>query len=109
RPPCSPGPWRPRSPRRAGPLPLQVDSTNFRVHYQSDAVNLSTYAITATEAGDIAALAERALAAETAAGDPMPPSDGVLGGDGRIDIYVEDFSSFPGVLGTTSPDFISPT
>ena len=82
-----------------------VDSTNFRVHYQSDAVNLSTYAITATQAGDIAALAERALAAETADGYPMPPSDGALGGDGRIDIYVEDFSSFPGVLGTTSRGF----
>ncbi len=94
---------------RDGSLPLQVDSTNFRVHYQSDAVNLSTYAITATQAGDIAALAERALAAETADGYPMPPSDGALGGDGRIDIYVEDFSSFPGVLGTTSPDFVAPT
>ncbi|MGZ8717419.1 MAG: hypothetical protein ACXWYO_09940, partial [Gaiellaceae bacterium] len=78
-------------------LPFQLDSSNFRVHYQSD--SLSAYAITQTQAGDIAALAERALAAETADGYPRPLSDGVLGGDGKIDLYVEDFSASAGVLG----------
>jgi hypothetical protein len=75
-------------------LPLQVDSLNFRVHYQSDHMAFATWAITQTQAGDIAARAERALAAQTADGYPRPMSDGALGGDGKIDIYVQDFSSF---------------
>ena len=84
-------------------LPFQLDSVNFRVHYQSDTPPLPTtvWAITQTQAGDIAALAERALAAELAVGYARPPSDGVRGGDGRIDIYVEDYTLLPGVLGAT--------
>ena len=108
------GPALAAMPRDAG-LPYQLDSTNFRVHYHSSldpAAPVS--AITDTQAGDIAALAERALAAETADGYPRPLSDGVAGGDGRIDIYVEDYTTLPGALassgwdvdGLTSPGFI---
>ena len=76
-----------------------------RVHYQSDA-QLQHLRDHATQAGDIAALAERALAAETADGYPMPLSDGALdSADDRIDIYVEDFRSFPGVLGDDEMGF----
>jgi len=88
-----------------GTLPFQLDSTNFRVHYQSDTgPGAPASAITETQAGDIAALAERALAAELADGYARPLSDGVLGGDGRIDIYVEDYTSLPGVLASARWD-----
>lgn len=90
---------------RDGSLPFTLDSTNFRVHYHSDKDPLAPKsAITQTQAGDIAALAERALAAEVADGYPRPLSDGVLGGDGRIDIYVEDYTLAPGVLGSADWD-----
>src|SRR4051812_45883358 len=81
---------------RPGPVqfPFTLDSTHFRVHYQSDLVLNSGYAITQTTAGDIATLAERAYAAELADGFPAPVSDGLLGGDGRIDIYVDDLTLF---------------
>jgi hypothetical protein len=72
-------------------LPQVLDSTNFRVHYQSDHISFPTWSITETQAGDVAAMAERALALDIAAGYPRPLSDGALGGDGRIDIYVRDF------------------
>jgi hypothetical protein len=84
---------------RDGSLPFHLDSPNFRVHYQSDLSCCSGSAITQTQAGDIAALAERALTQETADGYPRPLSDVAVDGDARIDIYVEDYSSFPGVLG----------
>jgi hypothetical protein len=91
-------------------LPYAVDSVNFRVHYQSNRLGPSgIYAITETQAGDIAALAERALTAELADGYPRPLSDGTLGGDGRIDIYVEDYSKYPGVLGAADWDTFAPT
>src|SRR5436305_4437104 len=76
----------------AGALPFTLDSTHFRVHYQSDLIVNSTYAITQTMAGDIAVLAERAYSAELADGFAAPVSDGILGGDGRIDIYVDDLT-----------------
>jgi hypothetical protein len=91
---------------RPGPvqLPFTLDSTHFRVHYQSDLVLNSGYAITQTTAGDIATLAERAYTAELADGFPAPVSDGALGGDGRIDIYVDDLTPFGNPLGLTIPD-----
>jgi hypothetical protein len=74
-------------------LPFSLDSAggHFQVHYQSDvnpAKNPLTagWAITETQAGDIAALAERAYAKELADGYAAPPNDG----DGRIDLYVTD-------------------
>jgi hypothetical protein len=88
---------------RPAALPFTLGSTHFLVHYQSDLINNPTYAITQTTAGDIAALAERAYGAELADGYPAPMSDGALGGDGRIDIYVEDLSA-GGALALTVPD-----
>ncbi len=73
-----------------------LGSTHFLVHFTTDITNHATFAITATEAGDIAALAERAYTAETADGYAAPPSDlgiGPGGGDNRIDIYVQGVSS----------------
>ena len=97
------------APIRDDALPFHLDSVNFRVHYQSANPPASAYPITQTQAGDIAALAERALAAETADGYPRPLDDGGAGGDGRIDIYVEDFSDAPGVLGDAVWDNNAPT
>ena len=81
-----------------------LGTTHFIVHYQSDTT--STDGITQTQAGDVAALAERAYSIETGDGYPAPPSDAPHGGDGRIDIYVR--TQPDGVAGVTVPDF-SPT
>ena len=90
-------------------VPFTIQTPHFVVHYQSDLVNKAPFAITQTMGGDVAALAERAYAAETADGFPAPPSDGVLGGDGRIDIYVDD--PVGSALALTVPDDLaaSPT
>jgi Family of unknown function (DUF6055) len=103
-------------PALAGPrpapaaLPNTVGSTNFLVHFQSDKVNAAGYAITQTTAGDIAAMAERALAAELADGYAAPLSDAGAGGDNRLDIYVDDLSGM-GALAYTDSDntAVSPT
>ncbi|MGH3051142.1 MAG: hypothetical protein ACRDLK_13375, partial [Gaiellaceae bacterium] len=89
----------------AGDLPNTLGTTHFLVHYQSDTVDADTmaWAITQTQAGDIAANAEKAYAAETADGYAAPLSDGTLGGDSRIDIYVFDLSD-TGALGITYAD-----
>jgi Family of unknown function (DUF6055) len=89
--------------------PNQLGSPHFLVHYMSDNTPLSCdvkKAITETQAGDILGYAEDAYAAEIGTyGFPAPPSDGVLGGDSRIDIYVTDEdSSATGTLGVTWPD-----
>ena len=81
-------------------LPFTVSTAHFVVHYSSDPLAMGTYIISQTTAGDVAALAERAYAAELADGFPAPPADGALGGDGRIDIYVDN----PGALADTVPD-----
>jgi hypothetical protein len=87
--------------RPAG-FPFTLDSTHFAVHYQSDTT--TSYAITQTTAGDIAALAERAYNAELADGFSAPVSDAGLGGDNRIDIYVDDLTPLGNPLGVTIPD-----
>jgi len=89
--------------------PNQLGSPHFLVHYMSDNTPLSCdvkKAITETQAGDILGYAEDAYAAEIGTyGFPVPPSDGALGGDSRIDIYVTDEdSSATGTLGVTWPD-----
>jgi hypothetical protein len=73
-----------------------LGTPHFVIHYSSDAT--SAAAITQTQAGDIAALAERAYAAETAAGYPAPRTDEIDDQDPRVDIYVDDISS-TGALG----------
>ncbi len=93
---------------RPGGTPFTVGSSHFLVHYQSDLVVNPTWAITQTTAGDIAARAERAYAAELADGYAAPLSDGGLGGDNRIDIYVSDLSAFQGVLGEAEWDVNAP-
>jgi hypothetical protein len=83
-------------PASAAPTPVdpslihEIDTAHFIVHFTTDTTK--GFAITATEAGDIAAYAERAYKAETADGYAAPPSDlgfGPGGADGRIDIFVQ--------------------
>lgn len=83
-----------------------LGTTHFLVHFSTDTAN--TFAITATEASDAAGMAERALSSEMADGYPMPPSDGGLGGDNRIDIYVQDIGQF-GEAGEADPDNAGPS
>ena len=79
-------------------LPQSVTSAHFVVHYTADTTD-PAYA-TQTQAGDLAALAEQALTVETGWGYNPPPDDG----DGHTDIYVLDFSPWPGVGGYAIPD-----
>ena len=83
-------------------LPDTIGSTHFLVHFQTNPV--APAPISATQAGDLASLAERAYSAEIADGFTAPPSDGALGGDGRIDLYVADLASFGGALAVSIPD-----
>src|SRR5437868_14898962 len=83
------GPALAAFPRPAG-LPDTLGSTHFLVHYQSDPS--SNYKISQTQAGDVAAPAERAYTAQLADGDPLPRPDGVLAGDYRLDIYVAELT-----------------
>lgn len=86
-------------PDPSGPAPtFTLSTTHFLVHYESGAGS----GITETMAGDVAAMAERSYEAELSAGFPAPVSDGTLGGDGRIDIYVDNPGG--GALGATVPD-----
>jgi hypothetical protein len=94
---------------RPGGSTFVVESANFRVHYQSDTFLAPLYGISQTQAGDIAARAERALVAEMADGYPRPMSDGVLGSNGKIDIYVVDLTAFTGVAGFAKWDADNPT
>src|SRR3954447_18559389 len=71
-------------------LPYTLTTIHFAVHYTG----------TETQAGDVAALAEQALTTETGWGYNAPPDDG----DGHIDIYVADLTSWPGVGGFAVPD-----
>ncbi len=90
-----------------------LGSPHFLVHYASDASASSCapkMAITETTAGDVLGWAEKAYTAEFGYGFPTPPSDGVLGGDARIDIYVVDFApGTTGIIGETFPDGGSPS
>lgn len=85
---------------------LSLATPHFVVHYLTDPATHA--AITETQAGDIGAYAERAYAAYSAEGYPAPLSDGALGGDSRIDIYVQDLSEL-GVLGLAVPDSVGTT
>jgi hypothetical protein len=86
-------------------LPYSLGTPHFLVHYESDP--LTAFAITQTQAGDVAARAERAYAAELADGYPAPPGDGALGGDARLDIYVVDLTVAK-ALGLTFGDNANP-
>jgi hypothetical protein len=80
-------------------LPFTAQSDHFTVHYASDPAAY-TATISQTLAGDLAALAEHAYGVELAQGYPAPASDGGLGGDSRIDIYVTTVD--PGLWGYAS-------
>ena len=75
-----------------------ITTTHFVVHYYTDPTQ-ADYS-TETQAGDVAAYAERAYALETGWGYPPPLDDG----DGHIDIYLNDLSGMPGVIGYAEPD-----
>jgi len=77
---------------------LASQAGHVLVHYDSDPT-AADYT-TETEAGDLAAYAERALSTEESWGFRAPIDDG----DGRIDIYVSDLSALPGVTGLAHPD-----
>jgi hypothetical protein len=90
------------TPAAAAPVRPASDQTlttaHFAVHYYTDST-AADYS-TATEAGDIAAYAERSYTTETGWGFPAPVNDG----DGLIDIYLDDLSGLPGVIGYVVPD-----
>jgi hypothetical protein len=71
-------------------LANSLTTQHFVIHYTK----------TERQAGDLAALAERAYALETGWGFAAPPDDG----DGHIDLYVVDLSGTPGVLGAALQD-----
>lgn len=97
----------------AGAVPIprppgdhQITTAHFVVHYYTDPASADY--TTETQAGDVAAYAERAYTLETGWGYPAPLDDG----DGHIDIYLEDLSSLSGVIGYAEPDgafpYVSP-
>jgi hypothetical protein len=77
-----------------------LGTTHFLVHFTSDTAH--AFALTATDAADIGNAAEQDLAAEMANGYPAPLGDGGLGGDNRIDIYVQTLPA--GESGEADPD-----
>lgn len=88
------------------PRPLSdqsITTAHFVIHYYTDP-STSNYS-TETQAGDIAAYAERAYTLETGWGMPAPLDDG----DGHIDIYLVDMSGFPGIIGLAEPDGAAPS
>ena len=80
-------------------LDYSISSDHFTVHFDSDPLTPLSYA-TYTQASDLAAMAEQALATEQSWGYPAPPDDG----DGHIDIYIVDLSGLPGVAGLAFPE-----
>lgn len=71
----------------SGPM-LVYESPNFRIHYT---LNGQDAALSEDFIAYVAETAEEAWKAEvTVMGWPVPPDDGILGGDGRFDIYVKD-------------------
>src|SRR5438874_1069535 len=101
-------------PAAAVPLPRpagdhQITTAHVVVHYYTDldpttglpALDYST----ATQAGDVAAYAERAYALYASWGFRPPANDG----DGHVDIYLIDLSTLPGVIGYAEPDGVGPS
>jgi hypothetical protein len=81
-------------------FPQAVQTTHVVVQYTTD--RLVPGAITDTQAGEIASLAEQAYAAAAAVGYTIP-GDGGLGGDPRVDIRILPLAG-AGVLADTRPD-----
>lgn len=81
-------------------LTRTLGTTHFLVHYTTD--KAKAFAVTDTQAGDVGALAERALSAELADGYSAPPPDAGFGGDNRVDIFLQGIAS-QGELGEADP------
>jgi hypothetical protein len=82
---------------RPGPGTYQLGSSHFIVHYEDNA--LDGYA---QNVSDAAELAWRVLV-DTLNYD-VPPTDGVAGGDGRVDLYLRDPAQMSGAWGITTPE-----
>lgn len=86
--------------------PMQVyDSPNFRIHYTMQGQDA---ALSEDYVAFVAEVAEEAWQVEVVQmGWPVPPDDGVLGGDGRFDIYVKDLlGAGEDALGYAVPDVV---
>lgn len=81
-----------------------LNTPHFRIHYTFEGDD----AITQTYLDAVAATVEEVWAIEIEQmGWPPPPSDGILGGDNRYDIYLMDLiGSGEGSLGYASPESI---
>ncbi|HEX6789955.1 MAG TPA: T9SS type A sorting domain-containing protein [Candidatus Krumholzibacteria bacterium] len=100
--PC--GTWRALAPARTGqPVMLvtrppvgtqQVASSHFIVHYYGD--SLDTYAQSVSDAAEYT----YRILVDTLSHLP-PPSDGVVGGDARTDIYLRPYTVMGSAYGTT--------
>jgi hypothetical protein len=84
--------------QRPGGLPHSVASAHFKVWYDSDSTQQDY--ITQTQATTLAGMAEHALTVFTGWGYQAPVDDG----DGLTDIYVLDFTPWPGVAGVAIAD-----
>lgn len=86
--------------------PTQIyESPNFRIHYTMAGADA---ALSLDYVAQVAQAAENAWRAQIdGMGWPLPPNDGVLGGDSRFDIYIKDLlDAGEEILGSTSPDVI---
>ncbi len=70
----------------------------FRIHYDTSGYNAPLY-----DVNELAVAFDSAYSYEVSLlGYPPPPSDGVLGGDNKYDIYIRHLSG--GLYGTTTPE-----
>lgn len=88
----------------SGPT-LIYESPHFRIHYTLEGQDA---ALSREFAAAVADTAEEAWEAEVVQmGWPAPPNDGILGGDGRFDIYLKDLlGAGEEALGFAIPDFV---
>lgn len=92
---AAPPPYRPV-------YPLSVTTSHFVVHYTSDTAKVEH--VTQLQAGDVAGMAELAYESEVTNWTlPAPPSDVLVDGDARIDIYVTDLTTY-GIASATVGD-----
>lgn len=81
---------------RPGAGEYTISTAHFLVHYYSDVDSTGAPKpdwSSQTQAGDVAAYAEQAYSLLTGWGYPPPVNDG----DGKTDIYLEDFTNYPGI------------
>ncbi|MFN8378916.1 MAG: MXAN_6640 family putative metalloprotease [Anaerolineae bacterium] len=88
----------------SGPM-LVYESPNFRIHYTMEGQDA---ALSTDYVAFVAQVAEEAWQAEVKDMNwPVPPDDGILGGDGRFDIYVKDLlGAGEEALGFAVPDVV---